>query len=174
MLTTNEQPIISVNLNTLTQFLKKAKLETFASGKRPQKQDLIRLFTYQEGAWSYEDRYTGSIVDVGLEIVKCENIPIWGMSYRGGMLADFNSTLLSTETFMFLKQALKNMPEAMPIRGDSSFNSGDWLYKNEIEGDVQNFLGKETIWLKTTPIYSRSYQGGIVREKIFNILINRQ
>lgn len=171
---TNEQNTISVNLSTLTQFLKKAKLETFVSGKKPLKQDFIRIFTYQEGVWLYEDRYTGSIVDVGLEIVKCENIPIWGMSYRGGMLTNFNSTLLSTETFMFLKQALKNMPAEMPVRGGSSFNSGDWLYKNEIEGDVQNFFGKETIWLKKTPIYSRSYQGGIVREKIFNILINGQ
>lgn len=171
---TNEQNTISINLNTLTQFLKRAKLETFASGKKPQKQDFIRTFTYREGDWSYEDRYTGSIVDVGLEIVKFEKTPIWGMSYRGGMLADFDSMLLSTETFIFLKQALKNVPDQIPVRGDSSFISDDWLYKNEIEGDIQNFFGKETILLKKTPIYSRTYQGGIVREKIVNILINRQ
>jgi hypothetical protein len=164
--------VFSITLTKLTQFLKRAKLETFASGKKAEKNGFIRTFNYKEESWEYQDRYAGSIVDVGMEIVTYTEIPIWGMSYMGGIRTDNDSIEYAQKTFDFLKIALQQIDDTIPARGRSEFVLGDWVYKNEIKGNLQSFHGQETILLRGRLIYQRQYQGGVIKEKLVKFFIH--
>lgn len=160
-----------VSLDALKKNLLNAKKATFASGEKPQKQDFTRIFSYKKNFWDYEDRYTGSIIDTGTEIFRYKKVPVWGMSYFGGVLDSFFSQSISKEIFIFLKKALLCIPENMPVRGPLFLKNDQWVYKNNIKGDIQCFNGKERIFFQSKLVYVRWYQGGIIRESTVDVLV---
>ena len=134
-------------------FLIKAKLNTYASQQNEIiKEDGSRELTFQEGKYSYQDIYFGSNPFIGQEIVFEKNKPIWGMNYYG--------QAKTIAVYQFLKEALRQVTEDLPFRGPEEFSREDWQYKNQVEGDLNFFKGKEQIFHQGKLVYELEYSGG--------------
>lgn len=160
---------LELSLDDLCAFLRRAKLATFAGEGPRSKRRFIRMYRYEEDDWTYEDRYTGNLLDTGMEIVRLSGYPIWAMVYRGGMLAEKRDT--SQEGFGFLKEALRLAPIEMPVRGPDLYSRDEWQYINSVQGEVVEFTGLERILLSKQEVYRRLYQGGLVYDKKYTITI---
>ncbi len=144
----------------LAKFLNVAKRKTFASVISIPRfnRDKSKEYIYQEGDWKYRDRYYGSEVDTGQELVFHNERLIWSMSYRGGMIDSKKN--LSKKCFSFLKKCLRNAPIEFPIRGPPIFEEGNFRYENSWKGSLEDFVGEEKILLNGEQIYFRNYLGG--------------
>lgn len=144
----------------LLKFLIVAKRKTFASRTSIPKfnKDKSKEYFYQEGNWIYQDKYYGSEVDTGQELVFHNKRLIWSMSYRGGMIDSKKN--LSKKCFSFLKKCLRNTPLEFPVRGPSIFKEGKFRYENLWKGSLEDFVGEEKIFLNNEQIYFRNYLGG--------------
>jgi hypothetical protein len=126
---------LSIDLEEMQRFLQEAKRATFTGNGPRSEIEGIRLYQFSRGAWDYEDRYVGNLLDTGLEVVRFDKFPIWAMSYRGGMLPEAHQR--ASETFFFLKEALNLVPLETPIRGPKTYSRGDWLYENFLMGELK-------------------------------------
>jgi len=160
---------LKVSLERLCRFLVDAKFATFAGNGPRVKSGYIRIYRYSEDDWDYEDRYTGNLLDTGMEIVRLRSYPIWTMCYRGGML--IGARHLSRQTFDFLKEALRRPPLETPIRGPPRYSRNKWVYENSIDGGLTEFTGFERILLGSEAVYQRRYLGGLVHDRGYNIAL---
>lgn len=144
----------------LRQFLQIAKKKTFASRIFLPKrlEDGGREYIYRSGSFEYRDKYYGSNLDTGQELVFLNNELIWSMSYRGGMLDGHEDK--ARKCFSFLKKCLRNAPIEFPVRGQRESIEKNFRYTNEWTGDIHNFTGNEKIYLDGVQIYFRNYLGG--------------
>lgn len=149
-----------MNKEILTQFLQKAKKKTFASriSLPILNKDGSKEYMYKEGDLLYKDRYFGSKVDTGQELVFHKDRLTWSMSYRGGMVS--GSERLSKKCFSFLKKCLRNSPPEFPVRGPAFYEEGGFRYENSWKGNIEDFVGEEKIFLRGKQIYFRDYIGG--------------
>ncbi|MEH7461051.1 DUF5680 domain-containing protein [Bacillus thuringiensis] len=70
--------------------------------------------------------------------------------------------MIST-TYSFLRQALRLVDKNSIYRGPNYYESGDCIFKNEYEGTIDCFHGKEMILVDGQQVYELRYSGGIVR-----------
>ncbi len=153
------------SLVELAGFLVRAKKSTYAGNGSlvlPQKPGFKEL-EFRLGDFYYRDSYTGYYQALGMETVYFQNKSVWAMSYNGGMKKDFYS--VSSETFGFLKKALSLVPEEFPFRGPKKFKENDFEYSFSFKGNIEQFVGEETIKLKAKKIYSQNIIGGLIIEK---------
>ncbi len=148
-------------IKQLASFLGKAKKKTFASRISIPKstQDGGKEYSYQDGEFLYKDKYFGSTIDTGQELVFHKKSLLWSMSYRGGMLVGQDN--LSGKCFSFLKKCLRNTPRDFPVRGEPIYEEGLFRYENMWEGTLEDFVGEEKIFWKGKQIYFRNYLGGM-------------
>jgi hypothetical protein len=148
------------NKENLVKFLQKAKRKTFASkiSIPSLNRDGSKQYVYREGDWLYRDKYFGSLIDTGQEVVFYKGRLIWSMSYRGGMLKDYKT--LSRKCFSFLKKCLRATPLEFPVRGPRRYEKRGLLYENNWKGNLEDFVGEEKIFLEENQIYFRNYLGG--------------
>ena len=103
-----------MDLNKLSKFIVKAKINTYASnGEGGEKvlSDKSKEFIFEEKDLKYRDRYFGSKSFIGEEIVFKKEKPIWGMNYYGGIISNNTS---EKNAYNFLKEALKRVKENKP------------------------------------------------------------
>ena len=143
----------------LAAFLIKARRHGYAGEGRRRKDQNFRCYTHSIGPWSYSDRYTGNVRDGGMECVLFEGAPIWTMIYYGGMT---DWTEERSPIYAHLRQALQRPPPHMPCRGPAIFQSGDLIYTCQVEGDLGDFTGAESIFKVGRPCYRRVFAGGRV------------
>jgi len=143
-------------------FLQRAKKATFASKTaRPIKtKDNGLEYSYEERPFLYKDKYFGYFTDTGQEIVWNNGIPIWSMSYRGGMLSNEE---LSSRCFSFLKRCLQKFPSDFPVRGPKNYEEREFKYENKWNGNINSFFGEEKIFWNEKQIYFRNYLGGTIK-----------
>ena len=115
-------------LHQFKSFLLKAKLHGYAGGDRLKirSSDFSKKYLYEEDEFSYEDRYFGEFVDMGQEIVRYKGIPVWGMSYRGGIFSLYDDN--KQKVFNFLRLALNEVDNQLPIRGPTLYQNGTYTY----------------------------------------------
>ena len=160
---------VEIDLEELQNFIVKAKKNGYAGGGEYLKlKDGSKIFTFQEKDLHYEDRFWGSIQAPGREVVrfKDENGQgIWFMAYSGGMLPKhWGDEKLSSLTFKFLKNALRQIDSDAPFRGPGKYENVNFIYETWAEGDIQRFSGKEEIISKKLEkiIFSQDLIGGLV------------
>jgi|SRR3989344_3854285 len=151
----------------LFEFIDRAGKATYTGGgkevSKPQRPGFIEL-EYSEGDLSYRDSYTGYVRSRGTETVRFKGKPIWISLYGGGMIEGKED--LAHQTFEFLKKAmLQNEEGYLSLRGPHKFESGDWSYKYDQEGDIFEFWGYEEIYYKGELVFFHRIIGGIVRDK---------
>jgi len=159
---------MNVDLKGLAKFLVKAKKQTYAGeGKEitPERPGFKEL-EYSEDNYNYRDSYTGFFSAPGQEVVRFNGIPIWSMSYSGGMKSEYHKdTSFAEKIFGFLKKVLLRVTEDIPFRGPKNFKEGDFEYVNKVEGDVSNFRGHEVIFFKGREVFIQDYIGGLIVNK---------
>ncbi|MFC1879637.1 DUF5680 domain-containing protein [Chloroflexota bacterium] len=144
----------------LAQFLVKAKLNTYAGEGEGGEADLpdgCKELNYREGAYCYRDRYFGFDPFIGQEIVWHDGRPVWAMNYIG-MVGDKSAP--AGKIYHFLQKALRKVEPARPFRGPYHYQSGDFEYFDEHQGDLSFFKGAEWITIKKQEVYRLEYHGG--------------
>lgn len=153
-----------MNPNNLTNFLKIAKKNTYASetAKKVNSQRLgSQDYEYREGEFLYHDTFFGSRDFIGEEIVYKKEKPIWGMNYNG-FIVDKNTD--EKDIYTFLRKALaQDYDGIIPIRGPKNFKIENYEYKNNVSGGLDRFEGREEILKDKKLIYYAIFHGGLIK-----------
>ncbi|MEN7982299.1 MAG: DUF5680 domain-containing protein [Nanoarchaeota archaeon] len=145
----------------LSKFIAEAKKATYAGNDAEKKlPDESKELIYEKNNLIYRDRYFGSKSFSGQEVIFNKNKPIWSMNYYGRSL---KGLLLTKKIYNFLRKALLRIPESSPFRGPRKLVNCSWRYRNDWNGDLKNFNGKEKIFYKDELVYELEYFGGIVK-----------
>lgn len=161
---------IEIPTSKFISFLIDAKLNTWVGeGKKTRKKDYSRNYHYIEGDFEYKDQYFGNLMDGGREVVFFKKKPIWIMCYHGGVLKEYNN--LSTNIFAFLREVLSCSSTEFPVRGPASYSSQEFSYENSYHGDLYFFYGMEIIILRKAEVYRRTYVGGEVRDREYQLIL---
>jgi len=150
----------------LNEFLVEAKVNTYASqgeGGETRLDDGSKELVFEHGGFKYRDRYFGSKLFAGEEVVWEGGEYVWGMNYYGGATDEEAS---AASIYNFLKEALQRVPLEAPYRGPENLVIGDYDYQNKINGTIENFSGIERILYKNKEIYSLKYHGGDLKRYI--------
>ena len=149
----------------------KAKKKTYASKTAVERRndDGSKELRYREGDLLYLDKYYGSITFTGQEFVFFKGKLIWFMAYRGSLVESFE--MLSKQCYAFLKSCLRKLPLEFPVRGPKDSKKGNFKYFNNYKGDLDDFVGVETIFWKDEVIYSCNYFGGAGKLKKKNVVL---
>jgi hypothetical protein len=151
---------------TLSAFIKAAKQATYAaSGDSATVAPLLpntKQFEYRSADYVYRDIYAGMGFFVGQELVYQSGQAVWSMSYSGGVLVDATEAAVS-EIYRFLRLALLQVPEQLPLRGPANLDSGPLNYTCAVTGELARFHGTETISLGGSAVYQLHFSGGALK-----------
>lgn len=146
----------------LLKFIYKAHKAGYAAGEatnETKEKDGSTTIIYEEGSWKYYDNYFGGEPFGGREVVFLENRPVWMMAYYGRVDKSVEGF---EKVYAFLQKSLKLAPEAAPFRGPKEFTEGEFEYKNNWQGGIEEFSGEEFIYQNKKEVYSAKYIGGFV------------
>lgn len=149
----------------LEEFLVKAKVNAYASageGGEALLPDGSKELTYQEGEFTYRDRYFGWNPFAGEEVVWQGDQVIWLMNYYGLV---FDEVVPAAQVYGFLQQAMNQVKMDRPFRGPQSLKNDDFEYVDESQGSVEQFTGVERIRYQGREIYRLHYHGGRIKTK---------
>lgn len=149
------------------RFLLQAKRHTYASqGDEATVSPLLagsKQLEWQEGDWLYRDIYFGMAYFVGQETVSYQQIPLWSMSYAGGVSASITSTVQISQIYRFLRGAMQQVSPRHPLRGPQFWQDEDYAYTDHYHGEIDAFWGHETIHFQQKMVYELHYSGGFLR-----------
>ncbi len=116
-------------------------------------------YQFVQDDFRYVDIYFGSLHFSGMEIVYLEKMPLWAMTYSGGMIRHMGR---AENVYMFLRQAL-SLPDAeIPVRGPKHFTAGKYTYNLSTNGTIGRFSGREIIEDDAEEVYSLDFSGGFL------------
>ena len=145
----------------LKQFLIKAKLNSYSSGREGMKlTDGSKELTFEAHGFTYRDRYIGENPFIGEEVVWQADRVIWGMNFYGRVL---NEIVPAAQIYTFLQKAMRQVKEDRPFRGPDTFKEQDFEYRDESQGSIEEFMGVERIFYKGEEVYRLDYHGGSVK-----------
>jgi len=160
-----------INLDELRKFKKEAHGAGYES-ENPKNEvkeaDGSTTLWYESGDWKLHDNYFGGEPYGGRTVISYKNKPVWIMVYYGWLddtVSDIN------EAYLFLRKALRAKKDP-PVgeaeetfRGPKEFREGKFKYVNNWEGALENYSGKEEIYLDGDLIYTAMYMGGLVDQR---------
>ena len=153
-------------MNKLEEFLIEAKKKTYANAKK-ERVASNRLgskdYEYQKDNMLYHDTYFGGVKFIGEEVIYIDNKIYWGMNYYGITIDD---TLEEEAMYAALRPALMMVGEdnsIIPVRGPRKYCNGEYKYTFEVEGNLDNFVGVETIYKNDIKIYELKCHGGKIK-----------
>lgn len=152
-------------MKELENFLIEAKKQTYANAnvKRVTSSRLNSVdYEYKNDNMLYHDTYFGTTNFIGEEVVYQDNKVLWAMNYHGITIDD---SLSESAMDNALRPALMLVGEddIIPVRGPKEFINGEYKYTFEVEGDLDNFQGIETIYKNNTKIYELRCSGGLIK-----------
>lgn len=146
------------DIEQLIAFRLQANVNTYAA--RINETESTRLdshdFTYTNGEYTYHDTYVGGERFAGEEAVWYKGKAQYAMNYIGRVLGQqFSGD--------FLKEALRKADVNMPYRGPEYYQSGEYVYKCSVVGDISWFQGYEEIYFNTEKVYECNFHGGLMK-----------
>jgi len=152
---------------TLAAFLVKAKGQTYAAqGDDATLTPLLpgsRQLEYRDGPFLYRDIYFGGAYFVGQETVYYNSSALWAMGYAGGVTSAASRPFDMKRVYDFLRAALRQVVAERPYRGPRTFGQGEYRYRDESQGQFDDFWGVETIMHRDQQVYQLRYSGGLLR-----------
>lgn len=113
-------------------------------------------YHYERGEWSYHDTYVGGEQFAGEEAVWRKETVLYAMNYLGRVLDQkFSGN--------FLKEALRAADEKHPFRGPEFYQSGEYLYRSNVTGDINWYTGYEEIFCNDEKVYECYFHGGLMK-----------
>jgi len=160
-----------IDLNQLKAFKKEAHGAGYES-ENPKNEvketDGSTTLWYESGDWKFHDNYFGGEPYGGRTVISYKNKPAWIMVYYG--LLD-NKVSDVNEAYVFLRKALRAKKDppvgeaGESFRGPKEFSEGKFEYVNNWQGTLENYSGKEEIYLGGDLIYTATYMGGLVDQR---------
>ena len=151
-----------INLENLKEFLFEARRNTYAINNTPVENARLLASTqleFQKANYFYRDVYfSGSKRIIGQEIVYQDLKPVWGMNYIGDALGKLET--------MFLQEALFRLAEKCRIGTVCEYEKRELKYQDQGQGSIDDFFGKEQIFVEGKIIYKLNYQGGLISDKL--------
>ncbi len=151
-----------MDIKLLKNFLIETKKGGFGAGKNKnwtKEKDGSTTIIFELGDFKMHDNFFGGDPWGGREVIFFKGNPSWIMVMYGVVDSSFKDF---KNAYKFLQKALLNQPGTFPVRGPQIFKEEDFVYRNKIEGNLENFLGYETISKGNKQIYKTSYAGGLV------------
>ncbi|MGE5041425.1 MAG: DUF5680 domain-containing protein [Candidatus Levyibacteriota bacterium] len=150
-----------MDTDKLRTFLLKANKEGYASGDNTisRGEDFSYVTNFEDGDVRLNDSWFGGEPFGGREVVFYKGKPYWMMVYYGSDSGKAEGLI------PFLRKALIQPEEEMPIRGPRKLEEGDFSYENSYRGDVQDFVGEEKIFYKGEEVFKTNYSGGLVNQR---------
>jgi hypothetical protein len=159
--------ILPIPHERFAAFLVTAKGQTYATqGDDATVTPLLpgsRQLEYRDGPLLYRDIYLGGAYFVGQETVYYNSSALWAMGYAGGLASAAVRPAEMGRVYDFLRAALRQVAADRPYRGPSTFRQGEYIYRDESQGEVDDFWGVETITHQDQQIYQLHYSGGLLR-----------
>lgn len=152
-----------MNLNELAQFLVEAKINTYAKlgeAKEVILPDGNKMLEFESGAYKYIDTGLGFNPFSGKETVFYLGQPVWAMNYKSETI---DPAVDAQAIYEFLKKALQLVNIGKPFRGPISFEQGNYLYSNKVDGDINRFQGQENVSVHNQVVYRLNYYGGLIK-----------
>jgi len=147
-----------INLDNLKEFLFEARRNTFAASNTPIDNPRLLESTqleFQKANYFYRDIYfSGDKRFIGQEIIYQDSMPIWGMNYMGNSIGKLETN--------FLKESLFRLSEKCRIGQICEYEKREYKYQDQGQGDIEDFFGREQIFLEGKNIYKLNYQGGLI------------
>ena len=136
-------------MERLYNFLIEAKKQTYANEnveKKAPSRKGSHDYEYRNGEMTYHDTYFGGTNFMGEEVVYIDSeTPLWGMNYYGVTL---DKSLTEEAVDKALRPALMLVGQdgILPVRGPKEYVNGEYKYTFEVDGDLEYFIGTETIY----------------------------
>ncbi len=142
----------------LIEFRLEANTQTYAGYMTPVKETrpMSYDYEYQQGDFYYYDSWIGGEVFSGEEVIWKNGKAVYAMNYCG-------RTLDERFSGDFLKEALRAATKECPYRGPQEYESGQYRYKTQVNGDIYWFQGYEEIYCQEMKVYEFFYPGGIMK-----------
>lgn len=113
-------------------------------------------FHYEQGEYVYHDTYVGGEQFAGQEAIWRAGTAVYAMNYVGRVLDErFSGN--------FLKEALRAADEKNPYRGPDYYQSGNYIYRSNVTGNIEWFQGYEEIWCEEIKVYECYFHGGLMK-----------
>jgi len=152
-----------MKIDELTNFLYKASQFGYATGKYKdwvKENDGSTAISYKDGDWEMSDNFFGGEPFGGRMIVFYKSKPVWMMVYYGFIKKGVS---LSVEKiYKFLQTALSRASKEFPLRGPERYTKNGLIYKNRWQGKIDQYFGKEKIFIDNKQIYKAFYSGGLI------------
>jgi hypothetical protein len=163
-------PSIAASIEFLN-FLREAKISSYAAqGDSASTLPLLpgsKQLEYQVGEFCYRDIYVGMEQFCGQEIIYQAGKPIWSMVYSGGLLPASNPSAPAlsniVSTYSFLREALRQVPNGLPLRGPVMLSKQDLKYLCTVNGAITRFDGVEQIFSAGERTYELHFSGGMLQ-----------
>ena len=153
---------------TLREFLLETHQQGYASEREDNKQrmkDGSTTITHisKDREWEMCDNYFGGNPFGGRKLIIHHYIPIWIMLYYGWVKQDQDHK----EIYEFLRKALLQSPEGVPLRGPEGFEGDKLRYEAGWNGTIHRFHGREVIYsiptsLTGQKVYEGHFSGGLI------------
>ncbi|MFA6982114.1 MAG: DUF5680 domain-containing protein [Patescibacteria group bacterium] len=153
------EKIITIKPNDLQKQLRKFNLMGYSDStvKYEDNQKNGKILTRQEGDWKYEDEYYGGEPYSGNETLWYKGLNVFRCVYWGKVASGVNFS----DIYSFLRKALKEGPTGKCVhRGPERFVEGEMAYTNECEGDTEEFVQVERIYINNKEVYLAHFIGG--------------
>ena len=153
-----------IDLNQLKAFKKEASgagYESEGLKNEVKEKDGSTTLWYASGDWKFHDNFFGGEPYGGRTVISYKNKPVWIMVYYGwldGRVSDVD------EAYIFLRKALR-AERGDGFRGPKEFTEGKFKYVNTWQGLLENYSGKEEIYLNDSSVYTAIYMGGLVDQR---------
>ena len=142
-------------MDKLYSFLIEAKKQTYANEnikKEASSRKGSNDYEYSKDNMTYHDTFFGGLNFIGEEVVYKDDIPVWGMNYYGTTLDEkFSEEAMDKALRPALMQVGND--DIIPVRGPKRFINGEYEYKFEVIGNLNNFNGKETVFKNNNKIF---------------------
>lgn len=113
-------------------------------------------YRYEEGIFVYTNKFFGTEQYSGEEIIYRKDRAIFAMNYMSHVIKDsFHEE--------FLREALHATTIETPYRGPELYQSGEYIYKCKVFGNITWFQGYEDISRKAEKVYKCCFHGGVLR-----------
>lgn len=153
---------IPINLNSLINFLYDARSNTYAANANPDVNPRLESSTqmeFQKGDYLYRVIYfNGNKKFIGQEIVYQGDKPIWGMNYIGSGI--------EKEVLNFLRESLFKLVDSCRLGKICEYKKREYLYRDNGQGTIENFSGKEEILINNKGVYQLDYNGGVILSEL--------
>ena len=137
---------LEANINTYAAYMNETDATRFDSHD----------FSYSNGSYTYHDTYVGGEQFAGEEAIWYEGKAQYAMNYAGRVLGQqFSGD--------FLKEALRKADRNMPYRGPEYYQSGEYIYRCNVVGDIIWFQGYEEIYCNNEKVYECYFHGGLMK-----------